>query len=57
MESEVTKIGDYYIEIDSGKLKITLVDSRHRNISIVPSSGNSIIIKPEDAGGTQFKTK
>lgn len=56
MESEIIKTGDYYIEREGDKLKITLVDSRHRNISVIPSSGNAIIIKPEDAGGTQFKT-
>lgn len=54
MESKIIKIGDYYIEHEGGKLKITLVDSRHRNISVVPSSGNAIIIKPDEAGGTQF---
>lgn len=47
METEIIKTGDFYIEREGGKLKITLVDSRHRDISIIPSSGNSIIIKPE----------
>lgn len=57
METEIIKTGDYYIEREGDKLKITLIDSRHRNISIIPSSGNAIIIKPESAGETQFKTK
>lgn len=57
MESETIKIGNYYIEREGDKLKVMLVDSRHRNIAVLPSSGNTIIIKPEDAGETQFKTK
>lgn len=56
MESEVLKTGNYYIEREGDNLKITLVDPRHRNIAIVPSSGNAIIIKPEETGTTQFKT-
>lgn len=57
LESESLRTGDYYIEREGNKLKITLVDSRHRNISIIPSSGNAIIVKPEEAGESQFKTK
>lgn len=57
MESETIKTGDYYIEREGDKLKITLIDSRHRNIAIIPSSGNAIIIKPESSGETQFKTE
>lgn len=57
MESETIKTGNYYIEREGDKLKVMLVDSRHRNIAVLPSSGNTIIIKPEDAGETQFKTK
>lgn len=56
MESEVLQTGNYYIEREGDKLKITLVDPKHRNIAIVPSSGNAIIIKPEETGVTQFKT-
>lgn len=57
MKSEVLKTGDYYIEREGDKLKITLIDSRHRNISVIPSSDNAIIIKPESSGETQFKTE
>nr|DAI76579.1 MAG TPA: hypothetical protein [Caudoviricetes sp.] len=57
MESEVVKIGNYYIEGEGDKLKITLIDPRHKNISVIPSSGNVIIVKPESSGETQFKTK
>ena len=56
MESEVLKTGNYYIEREGDRLKITLIDPRHRNIAIVPSSGNAIIIKPEEIGVTQSKT-
>ncbi len=56
MDSETIKTGDYYIEREGNRLKITLVDSRHRNISIVPSSGNAIIVQPEETGASQFKT-
>lgn len=56
MKSEVLKTGDYYIEREGDKLKITLIDSHHRNISVIPSSGNAIIIKPESSGETQLKT-
>ncbi len=57
MESEVLKTGNYYIEREGERLKITLIDPKHRNIAIVPSSGNAIVIKPENIGETQFKTK
>lgn len=57
MESENIKTGSYYIEREGDKLKITLVDPHHRNIAVIPSSGNAIIIKPESSGETQFKTK
>nr|DAI00629.1 MAG TPA: hypothetical protein [Caudoviricetes sp.] len=56
MESEVLKTGDYYIEREGENIKVTLIDPKHRNMSIIPSSGNSIIIKPENTGETQFKT-
>ena len=54
---ESIKIGNYYINREGEKLKITLVDHQRKNISIIPSSGNSVIIKPESSGETQFKTK
>lgn len=57
MESEVLKIGDYYIEREGVKLKITLIDPCYKNISVIPSSGNAIIVKPESSGETQFKTE
>lgn len=47
METEVLKTGNYYIEREGENLKITLIDPKHRNISIIPSSGNSVTIKPE----------
>lgn len=56
MESGVLKTGDYYIEREGENIKVTLIDPKHRNMSIIPSSGNSIIIKPENTGETQFKT-
>lgn len=56
-DSESIKIGNYYICREGDKLKITLVDLQRNNISIIPSSGNSVIIKPESSGDTQFKTK
>ena len=34
-----------------------MIDPKHKNIAIIPSSGNAIIIKPESTGETQFKTK
>ena len=57
MESETIKTGNYYIEREGENIKITLIDPKHRNIAIIPSSGNAIIIKPESTGETQFKTK
>ena len=57
MESETIKTGNYYIEREGENVKITLIDPKHRNIAIIPSSGNAIIIKPESTGETQFKTK
>lgn len=57
MESETIKTGNYYIEREGENIKITLIDPKHRNITIIPSSGNAIIIKPESTGETQFKTK
>jgi hypothetical protein len=57
MESETIKTGNYYIEREGERLKITLIDPRHKNISVIPSSGNSIIVKPESSGETQFKTE
>lgn len=56
MESEILKTGDYCIKREGENIKVTLIDPKHRNISIIPSSGNSIIIKPENTGETQFKT-
>lgn len=56
MESEVLKTGNYYIEREGENIKVALIDPKHKNISIIPSSGNSIIIKPENTGETQFKT-
>lgn len=56
-DSESIKIGNYYICREGDKLKITLTEPLNKNISIIPSSGNSIIIKPESSGDTQFKTK
>ena len=53
MESETIKTGNYYIEREGEKLKITLIDPRHKNISVIPSSGNTIIVKPESSGETQ----
>ena len=57
MESETIKTGNYYIEREGENIKITLIDPKHRNIAIIPSAGNAIIIKPESTGETQFKTK
>lgn len=57
METEVLKTGNYYIEREGEKIKITLIDSRHRNISVIPSSGNAIIVKPESLGEAQFETE
>lgn len=57
MESETIKTGNYYIEREGERLKITLISPRHKNISVIPSSGNAIIIKPESSGETQFKTE
>ena len=57
MESETIKTGNYYIEREGENIKITLIDPKHRNIAIIHSSGNDIIIKPESTGETQFKTK
>lgn len=57
MESETIKIGNYYIEREGEKLKITLIDPWHKNISVIPSSGDTIIVKPESSGETQFKTE
>ena len=57
MESETIKTGNYYIEREGENIKITLIDPKHRNIAIILSSGNAIIIKPESTGETQFKTK
>ena len=48
-DSESIKIGNYYICREGDKLKITLVDLQRNNISIIPSSGNSVIIKPESS--------
>ena len=52
MESETIKTGNYYIEREGENIKITLIDPKHRNIAIIPSSGNAIIIKPENTGET-----
>ena len=35
MESETIKTGNYYIEREGEKLKITLIDPRHKNISVI----------------------
>jgi hypothetical protein len=54
MEEQTINLGDFRIEYAEGKLKIMSTNNR-KNIAVVPSSGNSVIIIPVESGLSQFR--
>lgn len=56
MDEEIAQLGEYYIEKIGDNLKVTLIDPKS-SISVLPSSGNCIVIKPVPSGSNQLKTE
>lgn len=53
-EQNHTYMGDYLIEQQGDRLRVSLVLGKSRCIAVIPSTGNTVIIQPAENGSSQF---